>query len=133
MTEDGWVIRAFPPLLAALGASQLALGLLMVIAPGTFFEDVGPFGTRNDHYLADVATLYLALGAVLLAARRPSWRVPVLAFAAVQYGLHSLNHLIDVGAADPSWLGPVDLVALALGTLLFGWLVAVAWGAETPR
>jgi hypothetical protein len=123
--------RALPPLLAVLGTSQLALGLFMALAPGTFFSKIGPYGTRNDHYLGDVATFYLALGAVLIAAaRRPSWRVPVLAFAALQYALHSVNHLIDVSESHPGWLGPVNLVSLALTTALLGWLLVAASRAE---
>jgi uncharacterized protein DUF6790 len=114
-------------LLVVFGVSQLLLGLVMVVAPGTFFEHVGPYGTRNDHYLADVATFYLALGAVaLLAARRRSWRVPVLAFATLQYALHSVNHLVDVGEADPRWLGPANLASLVATTVLLGWLVSLA-------
>ena len=62
----------------------------------------GPTAPRNDHYMADLATFYLALGAVaLVAVRRASWRVPVLALALIQYALHSLNHLIDIGESDP--------------------------------
>jgi hypothetical protein len=61
--------------------------------------------------MADVAAWYLALGAVaLVALRRESWRIPVLALAFVQYALHSLNHLIDVGEAEPGWLGSANLV-----------------------
>jgi hypothetical protein len=74
--------------------------------------------------MADLATFYLALGAVaLVAVRRASWRVPVLVFALIQYALHSLNHLIDIGESDPSWLGPANFVSLALTTLLLAWLL----------
>jgi hypothetical protein len=114
-------------LLVVFGVSQLALGLLMVVAPGTFFEEIGPYGTRNDHYLGDLASFYLALGAVaLVASRRPAWRVPVLACATLQYALHSLNHVIDVGEADPRWLGPANLVSLVLTAGLLGWLLTAA-------
>jgi hypothetical protein len=121
--KDG-ALRA---LLVVFGVSQLALGLLMVVAPGTFFEEIGPYGTRNDHYLGDLASFYLALGAVaLVASRRPPWRVPVLAYATLHYALHSLNHAIDVGEADPSWLGPANLASLVLTGGLLGWLLVVA-------
>jgi hypothetical protein len=97
------------------------LGLLLWLTPGFFYDSIGPYGARNDHYMADVATWYLALGAVaLVALRRESWRIPVIALAFVQYALHSLNHLIDVGEADPGWLGPASLVSLALTTILLG-------------
>ena len=76
--------------------------------------------------MGDAATWYLALGAaVLVAVSKASWRVPLLALAFIQYALHSLNHLIDVGEADPSWLGPANLVSLVLGTVLLGWMLNV--------
>jgi hypothetical protein len=112
-----WLLLAF-----ALG--QLVLGLLLWLTPGFFYESIGPYGPRNDHYMGDVASWYLALGVVaLVALRRESWRIPVLAFAFIQYGLHSVNHLIDVGEAHPSWLGPANLVSLVLTTLLLGWML----------
>lgn len=118
-------------LLVLLGASQLVLGAFMVLAPGTFFEEVGPYGNRNDHYLADLSTFYFALGVVLLVSvRRPSWRVPVLAFATLQYALHAINHVVDVGEADPGWLGPANLTSLALMAVVLGWLLILAWGRE---
>ena len=111
-------------LLLVFALTQLLLGLLLWLTPGFFFESIGPYGTRNDHYMGDLASWYLALGAVaLLALRRESWRIPVLTLAFAQYVLHSLNHLIDVGDADPSWLGPANLVSLVLTTLLLGWML----------
>ncbi len=108
--------------LLIFGIAQLALGLSMAIVPGTFFEEIGPYAPRNDHYIRDTSTFYLALGAVSLVAwRLPSWRIPVLVFAFLQYALHSLNHLLDVGDADPEWLGPVNLVSLALTAGLLAW------------
>jgi hypothetical protein len=111
-------------LLIVFAVVQLVTGALLWLAPGFFYDQIGPFGARNDHYMGDVATFYLALGAVMLVAvRRPSWRVPVLALALVQYALHALNHLIDVGESDPGWVGPADFVALTLGTILLAWML----------
>jgi len=77
------------PLLAILGAYQLALGTFMIVAPGTFFEKIGPYGIQNDHYTRDAATFTLALGLVLLiAAWRPGWRAPAIA-GARQPGRHA--------------------------------------------
>ena len=109
--------------LRVLGAFQLAQGALMVLAPRTFFDQIGPFGAYNDHYIRDVATWYLALGAVfLVAAGRPRWRSPVLAFAALQFGLHTLNHIVDVGDADKLGIGIFDAVSLGALTAFFAWL-----------
>ncbi len=127
MTARERTRRALPAVLLILGVSQLALGLWMVISPGSFYDALGPFGDRNDHYLADVATFYLALGAAaLVAARRPGWRLPVLGFAAIQYTLHAVNHLVDIGEADPGWVGPFDFVTLALSAAGLAWLTEVA-------
>lgn len=113
--------------LIAFGAYQVALGLLQVVAPGTFFEEIGPFGARNDHYIRDDATWELALGfALVVAARLPSWRVPVLVFAIVHFALHTVNHVVDAGEAEPGWVGVADALALALGTGLLWALLAAS-------
>jgi hypothetical protein len=115
-----------------LGVGQLGLGALMAVAPGTFFDAVADFGTRNDHFLRDMATFYLALGVVLLVAvDRPAWRAPVLALGALQYGLHALNHLLDIADADPGWVGPFDFLSLAVVAGLF--LYALRTAALPPR
>jgi hypothetical protein len=106
-------------LLAVFAVAQLVLGALLWLTPGFFFDEIGPYGVRNDHYMGDLATWYLALGVVtLVAVRHAAWRLPVLALAFVQYALHSVNHLIDVGEADPEWLGPANLASLVLTCVL---------------
>ena len=129
MTDQ--IDRAMTVLLVSFGVGQLVLGVLLWLFPGTFFEHVGPYGVRNDHYMGDLATFYLALGAVVLVAwRKPAWRVPVLAFALLQYALHSLNHLVDVGEADPGWLGPANLISLVLTAGALGWALSVSARAQ---
>jgi hypothetical protein len=111
-------------LLLLFAAAQLVLGLLLWLTPGFFFDEIGPYGSRNDHYMGDLATWYLALGAAaLVSVRRASWRLPVLALAFAQYALHSVNHLIDIGDAHPKWLGPANFVSLVLTTVLLAWMV----------
>jgi hypothetical protein len=121
---------ALRPLLALLGLYHLALGVVMVVAPRTFFDEFAAYGAFNDHYIRDVATFYLALGVVLLVAvARTSWQVPLLAFALLQYALHVLNHLWDVGDADPGWIGPANAISLALIAAVIAWLLR---GARDP-
>jgi hypothetical protein len=111
--------------LAFFGAYQAGIGLFMAIAPGTFFETLGPFGLENVHYVRDTATFELPLGVVMLASiSLASWRVPVLAYATLHWALHAVNHLVDIGEADPSWVGVFDFVALAAGTALLALLLA---------
>ena len=122
------------PLLLIVGGVQLATGLLMAIDPGTFFEEIGPYGVQNDHYIRDAATFTLALGMVLtIAAFRPRWRVAAIAGALFQFALHAINHLVDIGEADPERLGPTNFVLLALGAALLGWMFVTATRAEDVR
>ncbi len=105
--------------LAAFAFVELALALMMALAPHAFYVAIGPFGAYNAHYIRDVASFEAALGvALLLAVRRPGWRVPVLALATIQFALHSLNHLLDVGNAHPAWAGYFDFFTLAAATVL---------------
>jgi hypothetical protein len=121
-------------LLIVFFVTQLVTGLLLWITPGFFHDEIGPFGPRNDHYMGDLATFYLALGAVgLISLRQVSWRVPVLAFAVIAYAFHSLNHLIDVSEADPSWVGPADLILISLSTLLLAWMLRRGRADELAR
>jgi hypothetical protein len=120
------------PLLVAFGLAQLVLGALLWLTPGFFHDQIGPYGPRNDHYMGDVASWYVAMGALaLVAVRRPGWRLPVLAFALLQNALHAVNHLIDIAEADPEWLGPANLVSLLLTTALLGWLTSLAARSHT--
>jgi hypothetical protein len=112
---------------AALAGVQLVQGLLLVLVPGAFYDAVANFGPENHHDLRDMAAFYLASGIVLtLAVSRPSWRAPALALVGLQFGLHALNHLLDVGDSSPGWIGPFDAVSLALGALTIGWLFRLA-------
>ncbi len=110
-----------------LAFAQLTLGVVLAIAPGFFFDTIADYGTQNDHFLRDISTFYLAFGVVLLAAlERVSWRVPLLAFGALQYGLHTLNHLLDIGEADPGWLGPFNFISLLLLTAGFVYALRIS-------
>jgi hypothetical protein len=109
--------------LIAFAGYHFAVAALMVFAPHTFFTSIGPFGVQNDHYLRDTATFNLAFGVCLaIAYRLPSWRTPILFCVTLQFALHAINHLADIGAAHPGWLGPADFISLAVGTALVAWL-----------
>jgi hypothetical protein len=113
--------------LIVFAAFHLALAIFMALAPHEFYTALGPFGARNDHYVRDVASYNAALGAGLaISVRRPSWRIPVLAVTAIQFALHSVNHLLDIGDADPTWIGYFDFFALAAATLQLAWLLRIA-------
>src|SRR2546421_4305440 len=72
--------RAMRAVLVVLGALNAASGALALIAPDTFFDQIGRYGAENSHYVGDVGAFVLAFGiAVLVAVRRPSWRGPGVA------------------------------------------------------
>lgn len=129
--SDDRIVRAA---LLALGAYQLALGGLMALGPATFYELVGPFGPYNAHYVRDAAAWELALAAgAFAAAARPAWRVPVLAVALVHAVVHVSNHLIDIGEADPVWVGVFNVVALLALAAGLAWLTVRANRTATER
>lgn len=109
--------------IVAFAVYHFAAAALMAFAPHTFFTDVGPFGVQNDHYLRDTATFNAAFGVALtVAVWRAEWRVPVLCCVTVQFALHALNHLADIDAAHPHWLGTADFVSLTLAGGALAWL-----------
>ncbi|BBZ10001.1 hypothetical protein [Mycobacterium branderi] len=119
MTTTPTRSRFVDGVLIGFGVYSTLLGLFMLVAPGTFFETLGAFGPRNDHYIFDNASFELPLGLLLLAAvRRRTWQVPALAFATLHWALHSLSHIIDTGHADGWLVGVLEFIGLALGTTL---------------
>ena len=113
--------------LVLAGAVNLALGLLALIAPGTFFDEIGRYGIENSHYVGDNGSFTAAAGlGLLLAVNRPSWRAPLLWVGAIWFGLHALNHLFDVNEAQSDARGIFDTAALALVALLTAFLAKEA-------
>ena len=115
-------------MLIGFGVYSVLLGLFMMVAPGAFFDTLGAFGARNDHYIFDNASFELPLGALLLAAVRwPTWRVPALSFAVAHWSLHALSHILDTGHADGRVIGLLEFAGLLVGTVLLASAWAAAW------
>jgi hypothetical protein len=112
--------------LIVFGLYALTIGLSMMFAPGMFFDTLGTFGVRNDHYIFDTATFEVPQGLLLLAAvRRVAWRVPALAFATLHWALHSVSHIIDPHHGAGEWIGWLEAGGLVVTTLI----LALAWRA----
>jgi hypothetical protein len=123
--------RSWRALLTGIGLSQIALAAWQVVSPGSFFQAIADFGDQNQHYIRDNATFPFAVGVgLLLAAARPAWRAPVLLVTALWYLAHAVNHLVDIGEADPGWIGSFDFVALFISGLLFAGLALRAQRSE---
>lgn len=116
-----------------LGLTQLAIGAWLVIDPGSFVDAIAPFGPADQHFLRDLGTFQAGIGIALLAAAgRPAWRVPILFAALAGSALHTVNHLFDIGETDPGWLGPVNFVALVGLTATYAYLMREAATGERP-
>ena len=117
--------------IAVFAVVYLSQALIMVVSPHSFYKSIGGFDSYNPHYLRDVATFAAALGVGLaVSLGRPAWRVPMLAVATVQYGLHTINHLVDIDIAHPQWTGYFDFFSLAASTLALAWLLRTAIARE---
>jgi predicted anti-sigma-YlaC factor YlaD len=120
--------------LIVFGVYSVSIGLFMMLAPGTFFDTLGNFGVRNDHYIFDNATFELPLGLMMLAAAKwPSWRVPALAFATLHWGLHTLSHLIDPHHGAGDWIGWLEAAGLVVTTALLAIALRVSANAGKER
>lgn len=110
--------------LIALGAIQALTGAVMLVDAGSFYDRIASFAPQNGHFIRDLGTFELSFGLALLwSVRRPAWRLPLIAFGALQLVLHAINHLVDIDATEEASHGPANLVAVALGALAFGLLL----------
>src|SRR6476659_387062 len=117
--------------LIVFGVYALGLGLFMMFFPGAFFDTLGTFGVRNDHYIFDNATFEVPQGLLLLAAvRRVSWRVPALALATLHWALHSVSHIIDPHHGAGDLIGWLEAGGLVVTTVILAVALRAAMNAE---
>lgn len=119
--------RALRAILAVVAAYHVVQGALALLAPDTFFEEIGNYGVENSHYVGDVGAFVLAFGIALgIAVVRPAWRAPLLWLGAIWYGLHALNHAFDTGEARSEGRGWADTLLIAFGAVAAAWLARVS-------
>lgn len=119
--------KTLKAVLAFVAIYHVAMGLLALIAPDTFFEQIGHYGIENSHYVGDVGAFMLAFGvAVGIAVVRPSWRAPILWLGALWYGFHAINHAFDTGEAKSEGRGWGDTLLIAFGAVASAWLARVS-------
>jgi hypothetical protein len=113
--------------LVFFGGYALLTGAWAFLAPGSFYDDFARYGAENHHYLGDAGSFSAAFGAMLLLAlSRPAWRAPLLLLGAGWYGLHALNHFLDIEEARSTARGTADAVLLLIGAVAHGGLGALA-------
>lgn len=126
--------RTLKPVLAFVAAYHVALGAMQLLAPGTFFEEIGNYGVENLHYVGDVGAFTLAFGVALaLAVSRPAWRAPLLWLGALWYGFHAVNHAFDTGEAKSEARGWSDTLLIAFGALAAAWLARTSERLNASR
>lgn len=119
--------RTLQAVLAVVAAYHVVIGLLALVAPDTFFDEIGHYGLENSHYVGDVGAFMLAFGvAVAIAVVRPSWRAPLLWLGALWYGFHAINHAFDTGEAKSEGRGWTDTLLIAFGAVGAAWLARVS-------
>jgi hypothetical protein len=119
--------RALKAVLAFVAAYHVLTGALALLAPGTFFDQIGHYGAENLHYVGDVGAFTLAFGVALaIAVARPAWRAPLLWLGALWYGFHAINHAFDTGEARSEARGWTDTLLIAFGALASAWLARVS-------
>ena len=117
--------------IVVLGVTQLAIGVWLLVSPDSFVDTFADFGPADSHFLRDIGTFQAGLGiALIVAAGRPRWRIPMLFAALAQTALHTINHLFDISGTDPAWQGYFNFISLLGLTVLLGWLLAGAARAE---
>jgi hypothetical protein len=125
--------RTLRTILGVVAAYHVLTGALALIAPDTFFEQIGHYGIENSHYVGDVGAFILAFGVALaIAVVRPAWRAPVLWLGALWYGFHALNHAFDTGEAKSDLRGWSDTVLIGLGALVAAWLARASERLGSP-
>ena len=113
-------------LITLLGLATTALGGWLAVDPES--SPAAAFPPLNEHLIHDSAAAFLAFGiGLLIAARLPAWRFPVLALAALWNGLHTVSHIVDVNSAETRRHGVTAVVELAALTVV---LAALAWRAR---
>ena len=119
--------RALKAVLFVIAAWHVVTGAMALVAPDTFFDQIGHYGIENSHYVGDVGAFMLAYGvAVAIAVVRPAWRAPILWLGAFWYGFHAINHAFDTAEAKSEARGWSDTLLLAFGGVAAAWLARVS-------
>lgn len=123
--------------LALLATPTLVTGLWAIFAPASWYSDYGhgvappsAFGHYNEHFVQDLGSGYLGIGAVLLMAvlspRRESVQVALIGFLVFSVP-HFVVHLVEAGELTRAGY------LVTTGALLLGILVALWVGRLNGR
>ena len=110
-------------ILGGFGVFTVATGLWAMIAPHSFFDNIGHFEPYNRHFLHDVGAFQIGLGGAALFAL--VWRsdalLAVLGGTAAGATAHDIAHIVDANIggrdSDPYTLGLIAVLLCAV----FAW------------
>jgi hypothetical protein len=93
--RDGWASWLW-----VLAALNFANGIWMLADPKLWYTDlpagVPDFGPYNEHFVRDLGAVFICFGVALLwSARRPEFRLPLVALTTLFYVLHAVGHIFD--------------------------------------
>ena len=114
--------RLARPALAAFGVFWLVIGLWAFLAPRSFFDTLAEFEPYNRHFLHDVGSMQIGIGAGAIAAAwtlRPV--VSALIGVTVFHAVHALSHIIDRDLGGRPWfdITSLTLVAVVSAVILY--------------
>lgn len=121
---------------ALLATPSLITGLWAILAPASWYSDYGhgvappsAFGDYNEHFVQDLGSGYLGIGAVLVMAvlwpRRESVQIALVGFLVFNIP-HFVIHLVETGKLTRAGY------LVTTGALLVGSLVAIwVWRLNT--
>jgi hypothetical protein len=116
-------------ILALAAVEQIVPGLLLLFAPGWFFENIGNFPPFNRHYMGDTGAFTLGLGlGLVFALRDPARYRGAIAAVAIGNLVHLANHLYDDYLGNAWSLDHFlreTLVLILVPLLLFGVYLAL--------
>ena len=118
------------------GIVFLAVGVWAFVAPESFFESVATYPPYNRHFLQDVGSFQVGLGAVLLLAARPNLTdglTVALLGTGIGSAVHTASHILGRNlGGNPA----IDIPLLSVLTLLLlgaGWTRGRALHPDTDR
>ena len=123
----------FVKVVTGLGAaSYLGAGAWAFLAPRSFYDTLATFPPYNEHFLHDIGSFQIGLGAALLAALLTRDGIVVaLAGSAAGGFVHFVSHVIDRDLGGSS-TDPISLGMLVAAVALALWLRARSVSTETP-
>ncbi len=113
-------------MLIVFAVVQIVTGALLWLTPGFFFTEIGPYGVRNDHYMGDLATWYLACGAALAVAVRRASCGCRCCFSPPSSMPCTRSTTCSMWARPTPAGSVLNLISLALATVLLGWMLREA-------